>query len=247
MQFNLKLLFPMAALLAVPPAVQCQTTGATYSYYFAHIATGSIWRTTFTYVNLSDAYSTCDTSFYSDSGGPLKLSFGGIKTSIVHYSIQGGGTLRGQTDSDPTGPVVTGWALGSCTGPMKASALFRSYKGDVPEAEGSVLASTNPASQFVTYSDQITGVAYANPLSTLSTVTFTARNSSGQRLATKSLILPGGNHGNFNVGAFLNLDSFPQGSLEVDATSPIILLSLDFESSPVFSALPPGEDVSGQD
>jgi hypothetical protein len=48
------------------------------------------------------------------------------------------------------------------------------------------------------------------------------------------------------VGAFLNLDSF-QGSLEVDATSPIIFLSLDFESAPVFSALPPGEDVSGAD
>jgi len=118
--------------------------------------------------------------------------------------------------------------------------------GSVPEAEGSVLASTSPASQFVTYSDQITGVAYANPLSTLSTLTFTARDSFGKTLATKNLILQGLSHGNFNVGAFLNLNSF-QGSLVVDASSPIIFLSLDFESAPVFSSLPPGEDVSRAD
>jgi hypothetical protein len=50
-------------------------------YYFAHIATANVWRTTFTYVNASSQAVTCNTSFYSDSGGPLPLLFSGSALS----------------------------------------------------------------------------------------------------------------------------------------------------------------------
>src|SRR5206468_6404850 len=124
--------------------------------------------------------------------------FGGIKTSVVPYTLVAGGTVHTQTDPDPTGPVLTGWAQAVCDGPVKASVLFRDFKVSVALSEASVLASTAPATRFVTFSDQITGVAFANPLSSLSMLTFTARNLGGQTLATKSLTLPGLNHESFN-------------------------------------------------
>jgi hypothetical protein len=245
MRCLLKLLPIAAMVLGVPAFSFCQT-GVGYNYYFAHLVSGGIWRTTFTYVNPTDNFITCDTSFYSEAGGPLPLSFGGIKSSVFLYNLLPGGTIHSQTDANPSGPVEAGWARAVCDGPIRASVLFRSFKGSVAQAEGSVLASTTPATRFVTFSDQISGVAFANPLSVPSTLTFTARNLAGQTLTTKSLTLPALNHGNFNVGPYMNINSF-QGSLTIDATSPILSLALNFESSPVFSALPPGQDESTAD
>ena len=139
------------------PAVGAQV------YYFAHIAAASNWRTTFTYVNASAVAVTCDTSFYSNTGAPLPLSFNGARISSTSDAIPAGGIARRETDSQVSLPVTTGWAIARCTGPVKASALFRDYSGTAPEAEASVIAATSPASQFVTYADQTTGVAYANP------------------------------------------------------------------------------------
>jgi len=241
----LKLLLPFFIILALP-ALSLGQSGVQYNYYFAHIASGGVWRTSFTYVNPTDGYITCNTAFYSDTGGLLSLSFGGSSASVFPYNLSPQGTIHAQTDPNPNGKVQTGWARAVCDGPVKASVLFRDFKDGVALAEASVLASAAPASRFVTYSDQLTGVAFANPLSDPSTLTFTARNLSGQILATKSLTLPSSYHGNFNVGPYLNLSAF-QGSLTIDATSPIISLALNFESAPVFSALPPGQDESTAD
>jgi len=245
MRCVLNLLAAVTILLGAP-SLSFSQTGAAYNYYFAHLASGGIWRTTFTYVNPTDNFVTCNTSFYSESGGALLLSFGGIKRSLVPYNLVPQGTIHSQTDADLNGPVQVGWAQAVCDGPIQASVLFRSFKGSVAQAEGSVLASTTPATRFVSFSDQITGIALANPLSVSSTLTFTARNLAGQFLATKSLTLPAMNHGSFNVGPYLNLNSF-KGSLTIDATSPILSVALNFESSPVFSALPPGHDESTSD
>ena len=115
---------------------------SSHPYFFAHIAAGERWRTTFTFVNTSTQTVSCTTSLYSNSGGPLALAFDGNVSSIWTHTIPGGGTARMQTDAYPTGPVLTGWARSDCSGPIKASALFRSYQGEEPEAEASVIAVT---------------------------------------------------------------------------------------------------------
>src|ERR1700693_4796764 len=97
----------------------------TLRYYFAHIASAGVWRTTFTYVNQTSLPVTCNTSFYSDTGSPLPLSFSGASLSSTSDTIPVGGTVRRQTDAQAIQPVVSGWAAANCTGPVKASALFR--------------------------------------------------------------------------------------------------------------------------
>ena len=90
--------------------------------------------------------------------------------------------------------------MGVASGNVKASALFRRYNGTVPEAEASVIAMTAPATQFVTYADQLTGVAYANPSPAAATVTFVARDLTGAVIGTQKISLPAAAHGAQNLG-----------------------------------------------
>jgi hypothetical protein len=237
-----------ALLTLAVSLVACAGVGqsqATLTYYFAHIAVGDVWRTTFTYVNQTTLPVTCNTSFNSDAGSPLPLSFSGSSVSSTSDNIPAGGLARRQTDAQPNLMLTTGWAVANCTGPVKASALFRSYNGTVAQAEASVPAMLVPVSQFVTYADQTTGVAYANPSQTAATVTFTAKDSTGTVIGTKSISLAPGAHDSRNLGPLLGLQSF-QGSVTIASTTPIISLSLNFEAAPITSSLPPGQ-IDGAD
>jgi hypothetical protein len=226
-----------ASIAAFEGAAQAQ---GTLTYYFAHIASAGVWRTTFTYVNQTTLPVTCNTVFYSDTGSPLPLSFNGAALSSTSDAIPAGGIARRQTDAQTSQPVVTGWAAANCTGPVKASALFRSYNGNIAQAEASVPAMTFPANQFVTYADQATGIAYANPSTNAATVMFTAKDQNGAVLGSQSISLPAGAHGSQNLGPLLGLSAF-QGSISIASSTPIISLSLNAEAAPVISSLPPGQ------
>jgi hypothetical protein len=93
------------------------------------------WRTTFTYVNQTNQPVTCNTTYLSDTGAALPLSFNGAFMTSASDAIPPSGLARRQTDAQPTAQVVTGWAAANCTGPIRASALFRAYNGAVAQAE----------------------------------------------------------------------------------------------------------------
>ena len=85
-------------------------------------------------------------------------------------------------------PFAAGWARAACSGPVKASLLFRQYdSAGLPTGEAGVNAAAVPATRFVTFAEQAvgqpgTGVAYANPSATAeAVVTFTARTRRGGR------------------------------------------------------------------
>jgi len=123
--------------------------------------------------------------------------------------LAAGGLARRQTDTQPTVTLATGWAVANCTGPITASTLFRSYAGPIPQAEASVIAMMAPGSEFVTYADQTTGIAYANPSGSAATVTFTARNGSGPVAGTANIVLQPGAHSQSNLGPLLGAGYFP--------------------------------------
>jgi hypothetical protein len=224
---------------SLPPGQNDGMSGPT-TYYFPHIAADGVWQTTFTFVNGSTQPVTCNTSFYSDSGSPLSLSFNGNSALTTIDAIPPGGLAQRQTDAAPNASVVTGWASANCTGPVKASALFRDYNGTAPLAEASVLAMTAPATKFVTYADQNTGVAWANPSANTASVTFAADSGTGTGVGVTTITLAPGAHGSANLGPLLGIQAF-QGSITVTSSQPIISLSLDFETPPIFSSLPPGQ------
>ena len=162
-----------------------------------------------------------------------------------------GGSVHQETNVELSALLAPGWARATCSGPVKASLLFRQFKEGVPIAEGGVNAAEVPATRFVTFSEQGegkqgTGVAYANPSDTEAVVTFTARDADGLTLASVDKKLSPNGHAAQNMAPLFGLSSFT-GSLEVTSTVPIVSLSLNVEAAPVFSSLPPGElDVDAQ-
>ena len=217
------------------------------TYYFPHLAVGASWQTTITYINYSSQEVTCGTEFLSDHGSPLLVSFPGRGTVMDRTDVlPPGGSVHEETDVDLGSLLAPGWARAACTGPVKASLLFRQYNSEGnPVAEAGVNATAVPSTRFVTFAEQAegktgTGVAYANPSDTAAHVTFTAKDTAGQTLASVvRTVLPEG-HNAHVMSALFGFTSF-SGSLEITSTVPIVSLSLNFEAAPVFSSLPAGE------
>ena len=223
------------------------------TYYFPHLAVGASWQTTITYINYSPEEVTCQTDFLSDHGSPLMVSFAGLGTVDSRTDVlPPGGSVHQETDVDLSAPLAPGWARATCSGPVKASLLYRLRNSEgAPTAEAGVNAAAVPATRFVTFAEQGegqfgTGVAYANPSATSAHVTFTARDTAGEVLASVDRTLLPGGHDAHGMAELFGLTSFT-GSLEVTSTVPIVSLSINLEAAPVFSSLPPGElDAAAQ-
>ena len=232
---------------SLPPGELDAAAQGSTTYYFPHLAVGASWQTTITYINYSPQEVTCQTEFLSDHGSPLLVSFAGRGMDINRSDVlPPGGSVHQETNVELSSPLERGWARATCSGPVKASLLYRRFEGGVPTGEAGVNATTVLATRFVTFAEQGedqfgTGVAYANPSDTEALVTFTARDTDGRMLASvDKTLLPNG-HDAQNMALLFGLSSFT-GSLEIISTEPIVSLSLNFEADPVFSSLPPGED-----
>ena len=238
---------------SLPPGELDAAAQGTTTYYFPHLAVGDGWQTTITYINYSPQEVTCRTEFLSDHGSPLLVSFADQGTMVSRPDVlPPGGSVHQETNVELSAPLAPGWARATCSGPVKASLLYRRFEGGVPTGEAGVNAVTIPATRFVTFAEQGegkfgTGVAYANPSDTTTAfVTFTVRDADGRMLASvDETLLPNG-HDAQNMQPLFGLPSFT-GSLEVTSTEPIVSLSLNVEADPVFSSLPPGElDAAAQ-
>ena len=249
---SLSLNFEAAPVFSsLPPGEVDAAAQGTTTYYFPHLAVGASWQTTITYINYSSQQVSCTTDFISDHGSPLLVSFADRGTVVSRSDVlPAGGSVHQETNVDLSAPLAPGWARTTCSGPVKASLLFRQYNSaGLPVAEAGVNATRVAAIRFVTFAEQGegksgTGVAYANPSATAAHVTFTARDTEGQVLASVVRTLLAEGHDAQNMASLFGLSSF-SGSLEITSTEPIVSLSLNFEAAPVFSSLPPGETPSG--
>ena len=198
----------LAMAVSQPLAAQEST------YYFPHLAVGGEWQTTITYINYSPQEVRCETDFTSDDGGPLLVSFPTKGMDISRSDVlPPGGSVHEETNVDLSAPLG-GWARATCSGPVKASLLYRRRDSEgLPTGEAAVNATTVPATRFVTFAEQGegegkhgTGVAYANPSDTTTAfVTFTVRDAAGNELppsAPTLTLLPRGHDAKNMVDLF---------------------------------------------
>ena len=69
--------------------------------------------------------------------------------------------MHEETDVGLSAALAAGWARATCSGPVKASLLFRQYdSAGVPVAEAGVNATTVPAKRFVTFAERGAGPAW---------------------------------------------------------------------------------------
>lgn len=234
----------------LPDATALSTTGGSSSgapvstsYFFPHLAFGGGFQTTLTYVNYSPQSVSCQTTFYTDSGTALPVPFRAGSLSTRNDSLGAGATLHEQTQSGFTDSPMTGWGYAECTGPVKASLLYRLYNAQsAPLGEAGVESMPLPYTEFASFADSQTGIALANPsLFFTATVTITALDAAGLSLGTATVHLPMNAHTAANIGPLLGLKDFT-GSVQITSPVPILFLSLNAEvftpRTPVFSSLP---------
>ncbi len=219
---------------------------AAYPYYFPHLAFGGGWQTTLTYVNYSPQSVSCQTSFLDDLGSALTVPFTDGAVSIRSDNLVPGASLHVQPQADPSA-AGSGWARAQCTGPIKASLLYRLYGSDgAPLGEAGVNAMPAPSREFVTFGQIHTGVAWANPSQDTAAITIAALDgATGLSQGSYTFPLGANGHGANNIGPLLNLPSTFTGSIQITSTVPIVSLSLNAEAFPAFSALPPGDLPEG--
>ena len=238
---------------SLPPGELDAAAQGSTTYYFPHLAVGQKWQTTITYINYSSQEVRCTNRVPFRSGNSADGLVCGTKGTVASRTdvLLPGGSAHQETNVELNAPFAPGWARATCSGPVKASLLFRLHNSEgVPIAEGGVNAAAVPATRFVTFAEQGegkqgTGVAYANPSATEAVVTFTAKDALGQTLASVDKTLLSNEHAAQNMAPLFALSSFT-GSLEVTSTVPIVSLSINAEAAPVFSSLPPGETPAGE-
>jgi len=174
--------------LLIGGAVLGLDSSAVSNYYFSQIAFGGGWQTTVTYVNYSPEEVNCQTTFYADSGDPLAVPFGGTPSSSRTDNLSPGADLHQQTTAGQDTAVQQGWAVAGCNSPIKASMLYRFYNQGVAQGEAGVNAMTTPATEFVSFAETRTGIAYANPSTTAAAVTVTVLSSAGSAWAAQFCI-----------------------------------------------------------
>ena len=220
-------------------------------YYFPHLAFGGGWETTLTYVNYSPQPVSCQTAFLSDSGGALEVPFASGSLSSRTDNLSAGGSVHIETQAGTGALAVGGWARALCSGPIKASLLYRYYSSGTSgpvtaQSEAGVNAMTAPSRAFATFGEFRTGVAWANPSAAPATITITALDAiTGRFRGSTTFDLNPNAHRAENIGAFLNLPSTFNGSIQITSTAPIVSLSLNAEAFPVISSLPPGDLPDG--
>ena len=106
-----------------------------------------------------------------------------------------------------------------------------------------------PMTEFVTFAENQTGIALANPSpSFAATVTITALDATGLARGAATVQLPRNAHTSANIGPLLGLKSFT-GSVQIASSVPILCLSLNAEAftsaAPIFSSMPPGDLSAG--
>jgi uncharacterized MnhB-related membrane protein len=213
------------------------------TYYFPHFSLGQGWQTVLTYTNTQVVPVSCRTTFYSDNGAQMPVSFGESASSIRADKMPVGGEVHLLTTADPT--AQGGWAQANCDLSVKASLLFRQYNAQgVALAEAGVNGSTTPTTKFVTFAQTGTGIALANPsINQTASVTITALDATGAALGSTTVNLQPNGHSATNVSTWLN-KSFT-GSVQIVSTIPIVSLSINAEAYttayPVISSLPPGD------
>ena len=172
---------------------------------------------------------TCQTDFLSDDGSPLMVSFADKGTVMSRIDVlDPGGSVHQETNAELSAPLAPGWARATCTGPVKASLLFRLHdSAGMPVAEAGVNAATVPATRFVTFAEQGEGQIWGPelPMPTLPTHRPCSPLLPGTRmgrcwLASTKELSPNG-HGAQNMAPLFGLSSFT-GSLEITSTEPIV-------------------------
>lgn len=219
---------------------------------FAHIASGSGWKTMISLINTTTTDASVTLSFYADDGSPQNLpmtiiSEGATQTAtattttqVIHPSA----TLLISSDAGPNANL-TGWADVASTASLSGFAIFAQTGGSNP-SQGTVDLGTSFSGAVLLPFDNTGGQVTASALANLSpnqqSITVTARDITGAILGSATLpTLAGNGHTAFLLPNQIPLTNANRGTVQFQTQSgtPIVGIGLQVSALKTFSSLPP--------
>lgn len=198
-------------LFALSAAGQYNFDAAHVNHFFSFIADGPAagasdrWNTQFRFVNLNSVPAKVKLYFSRDSGSPVELDFGSVRSDGVIITVPANGTATASTLGNAA-LGFSGWAWAVASVPVQATATACLRRGEVTVAEVGV-EGIHPALLYALTVQKQTVVSAANIFMTPVTVGVTLHGASGAVVARRSLEIPGGSR-----TAFAIADLFPEVS-----------------------------------
>jgi hypothetical protein len=236
-------------LLRVSPPAALKATAA-----IPQIASGRVWYTTITLVNLNPRPALARVSFYRSDGSAWPLEFEGrAGGSAIEETIPGNGsrTLRTAYSSSSADAfaVETGWAQVESTSALSGFAIFRQRIKGVPdvadrpdfEAVAPMVQATR--SSFIMPFDNSgeygTSVAIVNPDTEKATIVAQARMGDGATAAEARFEIEARGQAAFELGRLLAVSAGRRGTVEFTTDRGTIAgLGLRFNQTGAFTSLP---------
>ena len=229
---------------AVPAEAQLKfPTGSQTDFLFAHLTDGGPatgrWTTLIRIVNPNSFATTGTVYFYGQNGSPLAVDLGGGPNSFFSITIAPSGSFVGETTGAPSSLRI-GWAFGSFDAPVKATEEFRFWRSGA-FANGASVDGIQEGWDFWTSGDYYTGVAIANPSSSVTTsCTASFLSSTGTVVSQQTISLSPLNQTAFNVGPKLSLLQTAVGSFWLGCNYPVASLAIWGNNTGITSSLPSG-------
>ena len=194
-------------------------------YVFPQIVDGGGWKTSFTFVNISDKPISFSLFFVDDTGKGLPLSFTGVSgtgtgINFTNLPIMGSVTLESTGTASTTSQGWAGINVPDSTTRVAGTAIFKRSMPGLPDTEAVVPLSSifdfRQAMPFDNTGGYLQGVELPNPSSGKAiTVTFNFRATSGVSFFQDTLTPQPGNHTSFLVSQRWSQTANRRGTIEI--------------------------------
>jgi hypothetical protein len=211
---------PTGGLTTIPVLANVGSTGG----YFAHVASGNGWTTTFVLVNAGTSGAAVNLNFFDDNGNPLSLpiSYPQIGPAIsnatsVNTGMGVGSTLLIQSTGVDADPLLTGSAQLSVQGTVGGFVIFGYENGN----EAVVPLQTGNAGGYIIAFDNTnstgTGIAVSNNSQQQANVAAIFRDNTGAQIGSTMLQIPANGHKSIVLQSQFPVTANIQGTVEFDA------------------------------
>jgi hypothetical protein len=218
----------------------------------SQIASGGVWKTTLTLMNISATQHSVKVQFRGDDGSPLTLPLlvtqrgasQAATDSSVERTIEPGTVLLIESEAPASPATLVGWAEVVSSGPIAGFAIFRSRGQDGRDSEGTATLESGGSSSLILPYDNTsgfsTGVALVNRTNEAVIVNAIIRDDSGVQIDLQAVALRAMGHSSFTVVDRFPVSSGRRGVIEFQniAGGAINGLGLRFSPFASFTSLP---------
>jgi hypothetical protein len=222
-------LLAIAAFCTVAAFGQLNFDTAHVNHFFPFIADGATsggerWNTQFRFVNLNPVAAKVKLYLAKDSGVPVELDFGAVRSNAVVITIPANGTYTAST-AGTSALGFSGWAWATSSVPVQATAITCLRRGESMLSETPV-DGVRPALLYALTAQRQTVVSLGNIFIDPVAVRVSLRGGNGSLVAERNIQIDGSGRTAFTIpDLFPNAASDFVGNLRIEGATPDVFSS----------------------